>query len=94
MPPITRLGDNTEGHGCYPARPSVAASGDVFANGIGMVRLGDAYDTHCCGPACHDGVLSAGSPNVFVNGKSVGRIGDPVDCGDTVAVGSGDVFAN
>ena len=41
----------------------------------------------------HGGVLASGSSTVFANGRQIGRIGDPVDCGSTVASGSGDVFA-
>nr|WP_083100694.1 PAAR domain-containing protein [Pseudophaeobacter leonis] len=37
--------------------------------------------------------MAVGSNTVYVNGKQIGRIGDPVDCGSAVAVGSGDVFA-
>jgi len=94
MPAITRLGDLSSGHGCFPARPSTSASSDVKVNGIGVVRVGDSYATHCCGPSCHGGSLSGGSPNVTANGLAVGRIGDPISCGDTVAQGSPNVSVN
>lgn len=93
MPAVTRLGDNCTGHGCWPSRPSVSASPNVFVNGIPVHRQGDAWATHCCGPACHAGVLAAGSSTVYVNGKQCGRIGDPVNCGSNVAEGSPNVFA-
>lgn len=94
MPEITRLGDLCTGHGCFPARPSVSASPNVFVNGIAVHRLNDAWDLHGC-PTCtpHGGVLAAGSSTVNVNGKAIGRIGDPVDCGSSVAEGSTNVFA-
>ncbi len=94
MPAVTRKGDICTGHGCFPPRPSTGASSDVFANGIAVHRQGDAWAVHGC-PACvpHGGVLASGSSTVFVNGRQVGRIGDPVDCGSTVASGSADVFA-
>ena len=94
MPAIVRLGDESTGHGCFPARPNDTASTDVFINGRGVHRVGDHWITHCCGPSCHDGNEATGSPNVFVNGKAVARIGDTISCGDFDATGSPNVFAN
>jgi uncharacterized Zn-binding protein involved in type VI secretion len=95
MPSVTRLGDLSTGHSsCYPPRPNIEASGDVFANGISCHRIGDAWFQHGTGDCTpHTGVTSAGSGSVFVNGRSIARIGDPISCGDTIAQGSGDVFA-
>lgn len=93
MPAISRLGDNSAGH-CYPPYPFITASSDVFANGIAVTRIGDAFPTHCCGDSCHSGTQAAGSPNVYVNGLEVARIGDAISCGDVVGEGSPDVFAN
>ena len=97
MTAITRLGDFTTGHGCFPARPSIAACHSVFANDIPVIILGDSegvYAIHCCGSSCHGGYLSGGSPNVFVEDQPVGRIADPISCGDHVGVGSPDCFCN
>jgi len=93
MPGIARLGDECTGHGCFGPRVNDAASGNVFINGKGAHRQGDHWITHCCGPSCHDSVLSGGSGSVFVNGKPLGRIGDPIACGSAVSSGSGNVFA-
>jgi uncharacterized Zn-binding protein involved in type VI secretion len=93
MPSITRLGDQCTGHGCFPPRPNVAASSDVFVNGIGAHRVGDGWATHCCGPSCHNSTAAAGSSTVFVNGRALMRIGDSIGCGSLVAQGSGNVFA-
>ncbi|KIC42238.1 hypothetical protein RA27_02285 [Ruegeria sp. ANG-R] len=94
MPAVTRLGDSCTGHGCFPPRASVSASGDVYVDGIAVHRVGDAWAAHGC-DVCppHGGALSAGSGTVFANGRAIGRIGDPVDCGSSVASGSGTVFA-
>ncbi|WP_278250226.1 PAAR domain-containing protein [Azotobacter chroococcum] len=43
--------------------------------------------------SCHAGVLAQSSMTVFANGLPLGRIGDPVDCGSTVAESLPDVFA-
>lgn len=59
------------------------------------MRVTDSYPPHATPPCIpHAGLLADGSPNVFVNDLKMGRIGDPVDCGDFVAQGSGNVFAN
>ena len=93
MPAVTRKGDICTGHGCFPPRPSVEGSGNVFVNGIPVHRQGDRWSVHCCDKSCHDGSLSSGSSSVYANGKQVGRIGDPVSCGSAVAEGSDNVFA-
>ena len=93
MPAVHRLGDLCTGHGCFPPRPNIAASGDVFTNGIGVHRVGDGWAVHCCFLACHGGSQAAGSGTVFVNGKAMARIGDAVSCGSAAGTGSGNVFA-
>lgn len=95
MPAVTRLGDLCTGHGCWPPRANNAASPDVFINGIPAHRKSDGWLTHCCPsiPECHDSVLQSGSSTVFCNGQPLGRVGDPIVCGSTVATGSGNVFA-
>lgn len=94
MPAAHRHRDVCTGHGCWGSRPNAEASADVFVNGLGWHRVGDGWESHCCGPACHGGSLAAGSPTVFVNGRAAGRIGDPVSCGSSCATGSPDVFAD
>lgn len=70
-----------DGSGAFCASPLVTSTNEcspnVFVNGIGSVRIGDAVTTHPlagCGP--DSSVLSTASPNVFVNGKGMGRLGD------------------
>lgn len=91
--PATRLGDSCTGHGCFPPRPSVSASPNVFVDGIPWHRQGDAWSVHCCGLSCHASVLAQGSSTVFVNKIQAGRISDPVACGSVVMTGSSGVFA-
>ena len=98
MPAVTRLGDTCTGHDCFPPRNSTGGSGNVFVNGMSAHRQGDSWDTHCCTHpkmphGCHSSNLAAGSSSVYVNGKQLGRVGDPVACGSSVATGSGNVFA-
>lgn len=93
MPAVVRRGDACTGHGCFPGRPNTNASPNVFVNGIGAHRQGDAWGFHKCGKKGHQGALASGSSTVFVNGRPLGRIGDPVSCGSAAANGSGNVFA-
>jgi len=93
MPGASRLGDICTGHGCFPSRPNISASEDVFVNDIGSHRVGDMWDVHCCA-SCHDGVTIQGSPDVFVNDQPKARIGDAVDCGSMILEGSEDVLVN
>ena len=95
MPALTRLGDQCTGHGCWPSRPNNGASVNVFADTIPVHRQSDSWSVHCCPPIplCHSSTLAAGSRTVFANFLQLGRIGDPVACGSSVATGSGTVFA-
>jgi len=70
-------------------------SSTVFANGTGIVRVGDAVTSHTF-PGCaeHAPGLSVGSPNVFVEGAAMGRKNDTYGCGAQITSGSANVFAN
>ena len=92
MPPVVRKTDNCSGHGCFPPRPSVIWSPNVFANGLEVERQTDALDSHCCG-VCHDSIW-VGKSSVYVNGKPIQVIGSPIACGSKGNVGSPNVFAN
>lgn len=94
MPALCRIGDpiscgDTEAQG----------SGNVFANGMPVTRVGpDLTAGHCYNPT----PIASGSGTVFVNNLPVARVGDPivVHCcpprchGGAVANGSPDVFAD
>jgi uncharacterized Zn-binding protein involved in type VI secretion len=92
MPATTRIGDSCSGHSCYPPRPNVEGSGNVFVNNISVHRQDDAWHPHCCDGSCHSSETASGSSSVYVNGKQMARIGDPVKCGSVIAQGSGNVF--
>lgn len=94
MPKVARISDLCTGHGCFPPRAATGASPDVYAEGLATHRQGDGWAAHGC-PGCvsHAGSLASGSSTVFVNGRELGRIGDPVSCGSSVAVGAQTVFA-
>ena len=90
---IHRQGDVTEGHGCWPPTSPAAYSGNVFANGLPVVRQGDGIVPHTCPsiPETHGGVYTGGG-SVYANGKPVQRVGSAVSCGDAARTGSGDVL--
>ncbi|WP_421248919.1 PAAR domain-containing protein [Aeromonas jandaei] len=97
MPSAARLGDNCAGHGCFPATPIIAGSGDVIINGKPAARKGDAVLLHACPcpnmpHGIHSRAISGGSSNVFINGKAAARVGDAIGCGGSVAAGSGNVI--
>jgi uncharacterized Zn-binding protein involved in type VI secretion len=73
-----------------------AGSGNVFVNGEGACRKGDAIRIHNIpvGNSCvpHSAKINAGSGTVFVNGIPVARNGDSADAGN-ISSGSGNVFA-
>jgi uncharacterized Zn-binding protein involved in type VI secretion len=91
MPAAHLKGMICTGHHCYPPRPNVQGSPDVYINGIPEHRQGDLWAKHCC-DSCHSSVLAKGAPNVYVNGKQAARIGDPVACGSRAMQGSNNVF--
>lgn len=88
-----RLGDIGLGHDACGSRELVTASGDVFINGKGAARIGDAYQSHgCIEHPPHVGHLASGSSTVFINRRRAGRVGDAIDCGGAAAQGSPNVF--
>jgi uncharacterized Zn-binding protein involved in type VI secretion len=93
MPAACRLNDFCTGHGCFPSRPNLSASEDVFVEDIGSHRLGDIWDVHAC-ETIHGGITVSGSEDVFVNDQPKARIGDEVDCGSTILTGAESVFVN
>lgn len=94
MPGVTRIGDMNTGHDGCGARELVSGSGNVFANGMPVGRVGDTYSPHGC-PAhpTHNDKIAVGSGTVRANGRQLGRVGDTVSLGGSVATGSGNVRA-
>lgn len=93
MPSLSYLGALCSGHDGFGPRASIAGSSNVKVNGIGVLRVGDAFAPHCKKSSCHPGTVSAGSGTVKVNGQPAARIADMLDCGSAVAQGSPNVVA-
>lgn len=90
MPAFVRVGDLCTGHGCFPPRPCIQGSPNVFANGKSINRVGDAWGVHCnckCENA-HSGVTARGSSSIRINSIPAARVGDPINCGSACAQGS------
>lgn len=97
MPAVARIGDPfSTGHGCDGSSTIAAGSGNVFANGIPVARLGDVSASHTrpSGDSCvpHTATIAAGSGTVSINGIPCARVGDAIDSG-AITGGSGSVFA-
>lgn len=88
MQPICLLGHKCTGHADWPPRPNVEGDGYLVVNGKPVHCVGHKWATHCNSiPSCHDSILAEGSALMTVNGRAVGRVGDPIACGSTVAEG-------
>ncbi len=91
--PAARFADLCTGHGCYPPRPNIQGSPDVFINDRAAHRQTDAWAPHCCPKrGCHGAVTVSGSATVSVNDLEAARIKDPVSCGSVIMTGSTDVI--
>lgn len=73
---------------------TAAGSSDVFIEGIGVVREGDAMLPHpapVCGCGTHAPTLSSFSSRVYANGKRIGRVGDDY-AGHVISTGASTVI--
>lgn len=93
MMPAARLGDMNTGEPGFPPTASLAASVDVTANDIGIVRQGDSYGVHNCGTVVHPITALRGSSTVFINNLPAIRQGDLMSCSpiNFAHIGSPDV---
>lgn len=75
MPSVVRLGDLCTGHGSFPGRPCIEASGDVFVNGLPAHRVTDGWAVHTDGTESHPGTTIEGIDSVLINGKPIAVVG-------------------
>lgn len=94
MPGAHLLGMICTGHSCFPPRPNLMGSPNVFVNGTPWHRQTDMWGPHSCPDVSpHTAALALGSTTVFANGLGVARMGDPVSCGSFALLCSTNVFA-
>lgn len=94
--PAARVGDKSTGHDCWPPTTLVSGSSNVMANGVPVALIGSKWKPHtrkCKPKKTHTEVCVSGSSSVYVNGKPMCRVGDKLQHGDTIASGSGNVYA-
>jgi len=90
---IAYITSKSKGHETFPARATSQGSPNVLANGLGVHRETDTWDTHCNSQGqCHDGHTIATQSRVLINGLPAARILDPISCGDSIATGSQNVL--
>ena len=98
MPAVSRLGDMSTGHGCFPPTDMVLTPvTKTFFNGIisGVKDSACQFTTHSCGIVTHpqaERFVSSGAAKTFIEGIAAARIGDDIACGDTIAEGSTNSF--
>lgn len=89
MPAISRKGDKSTGHDKCPGVEAVEGADDFLVKGMPVVLEGYKYAPHGCeNHQIHQGTLAGGSPAFTIHGRAVGRIGDPISCGGTIAEGA------
>ena len=71
---------------------AIEGSGNVNANGKGVVRVDDKVASHGVSPHSPTPPMVGKSSTVFANGKGVCRSGDAASCGHTIS-GSSNVNA-
>lgn len=89
---VSRLGDMTTGHGCFPPQKTIQGSTNVFIEGKPAFRQLDAAQPHCC-KYCHPTNAIKGSMTVYVNQRQLMRVTDPCNCGSRMMTGARTVRA-
>jgi len=98
MPAVSRVGDTSTGHGCFP--PTTMFKSPItktYVNGIipGAKDSECQFYEHACGVTTHpvaERTPTQGTKKTFIEGYSVARIADQLACGDIIAEGSPNTF--
>ncbi len=98
MPAISRLGDMSTGHGCFPPTAMVQTPiTKTFFNGIiaGVKDSACQFETHSCGIVVHtqeERFVISGASKTYIEGIQAARIADDIGDGDAIAEGSPNSF--
>ncbi len=98
MPAVSRLGDMSTGHGCFPPTALIQTPvSKTFFNGIlaGVVSNACQHESHSCGIVVHEQSIrnpSSGASKTFIEANPAARIGDNITCGDACGEGSPNSF--
>lgn len=79
MPQCARIGDSISHGGTI-----IEGSDNVFAEGLGVARVGDKV--YCSKHKLQ--TIVSGSSSVFTNGRGTARVGDSISCGATITTRS------
>jgi uncharacterized Zn-binding protein involved in type VI secretion len=88
MSAVALLTSICTGHGGFPPRLATSASTNTFIENVGIHVVGDTWAEHSDGFTTHASTLATGSPKTFLKGMPVGRVGDVIVCGSSVATGA------
>lgn len=69
--PLSRMNDQTAGHGGFPPTDFNDGSAVVFTNNKPTVYVSTTINIHCDDDSCHGGEAAVGSPDVFIGEQSV-----------------------
>lgn len=98
MPAVARIADKSTGHGCFsPTAMITTPVAKTYFNGklAGVVDSNCKFAAHICGKTTHNTnirIPSSGASKTYIEGKPAARIGDSIQCGDTIAQGSANSF--
>lgn len=98
MPAVSRVGDTSTGHGCFPPTTMIKSPiKKTYINGVipGAKDQECQFSAHSCGIVTHPNqgrTPTEGSTKTFIEGYSIARIADPIACGDVIAEGSPNTF--
>lgn len=99
MAALSKLGDMSTGHGCFPPTAMVTTPvTKTYVNGIlaGVADPQCQFATHVCGTTTHPQSerypIPAPGNKTFIEGYPIAKIGDDINCGDAIAEGSGNSF--
>lgn len=97
MPAASRLGDLSTGHGGFPPTAVIITPvSKTRINGKFAAVVDSQLVRHSLGKTVHfpdrNRKISSGSSKTRIEGKSAARIGDIIDCGDTMGQGSSNTY--
>lgn len=92
--PASTHPSKTNGHEGFPPTTTLSGSSNVNIEGNPALKSGIVCAPHSdpSGNTHPTPTLDAGSSSVNINGQPATRIGDALDCGDTIADGVSTVF--
>jgi uncharacterized Zn-binding protein involved in type VI secretion len=98
MPAVSRVGDLSTGHDCFPPTNLITTPvAKTYFNGnlAAVVNSNCKFAAHTCGETTHNTdirIPTSGASKTYIEGNKAARIGDNIQCGDAIAEGSPNSF--